>query len=485
MIKSNYSAHLTPQLHVLSEDQVYEIHLATLEIMQRTGVDVYEKSARDLLKQNGCLVKDKLVRFPSDLVERCIATAPERISVYDRNGRSAMLLEGDNVYFGTGSDCPYIVDTFSGERRATVNADIAAANKIADALENIDFCMSMAIASDHPQPLIDVVQFVTQITNTTKPIVFVIQDTQNLHYCIEMARAVAGGAEELKFKPFAIHYSEPTSPLKHPKEALERVMICAREGIPIVYTPAVQAGATGPITMAGALVCANAELLSGLVIHQLTRMGAPFISGGIATIMDMKTANYSLGGSPEWMLGNVALKELTRFYKLPVFGTAGNTDSKVFDQQAALEAGQNILVSALAGSNLVHDVGYMECGLTASWDLMVAGDDMIGLVRRFMQGISVNEETLAVDIIDQVGPGGQFLMEKHTLKHLRSEHWMPRLLDRQFYAPWKKEGALTMGDRARNRVKHILETHTVPGLPEAVGQEIDQIMARVKKEILS
>lgn len=484
MIKSNYSANITPQLQVLSEDQINEIHLATLEVMQRTGVEIFEGNARELLKRNGCLVKDKLVRFPSDLVARCITTAPERVSVYNREGKSAMLLEGDNVYFGTGSDCPYIVDSFTGKRRPTVNEDIASSNRLADALENIDFCMSLAIASEHPQRVIDVVQFVTQITNTRKPIVFVIQDTENLHYCIEIAQAIAGGEEELRFKPFAIHYSEPTSPLQHPKEALERLMICAREGMPIVYTPAVQGGATGPVTMAGSLICANAELLSGLVIHQLTREGAPFISGGVVTIMDMKTANYSLGGSPEWMLGNVALKEIQRFYKLPVFGTAGNTDSKIFDQQAALEAGQNILVSALAGSNLVHDVGYMECGLTASWDLMVAGDEMIGMVRRFMQGVPVNEETMVVDLIDKVGPGGQYLMEEHTLKHFRKEHWMPGLLDRQFYAPWEREGALTMGERAKKRVKQILETHTVPELPKSVLQRIDEIVARAKKERL-
>jgi trimethylamine---corrinoid protein Co-methyltransferase len=481
IINSNYTALLTPRLRVLSDDQLHEIHLATLDILQRTGVDVHEKNALRLLKENGCLVKGKRVYFPPDLVNDCIASAPEKITVFDRNGKPAMHLEKNKVYYGTGSDCPYIVDTFTGERRPTVNEDIIKAQIIADSLENIDFCMSLGNASEFPQPIIDIIQFNAQVSNTTKPIVFVTQDTENLYYCIEMAEAIRGGEEELKFRPFAIHYAEPTSPLSHPLEALEKLIICARKRIPLVYTPGIQAGATGPVTIAGTLACGNAEVLSGLVIHQLTERGAPFIHGGVYTIMDMKTANYSLGGSPEWMLANTAMKELTAFYKIPIFGTAGCTDSKLFDQQAAFEASQNILVAALTGANLVHDVGYMESGLTASWDLMVACNDIIGQVKRFMQGISVTTETLAVNVIDNVGPAGHFLLEQHTVDNLRNEHWMPKLLDRQFFASWQSGGSKDMGRRVKEEVIQILGSHCPVELPTEIRSKLDSIIDRAKK----
>ncbi|MDK2986563.1 MAG: trimethylamine---corrinoid protein Co-methyltransferase [Clostridia bacterium] len=481
MIRSNYSVYMTPQFRVLSDKQVEEIHLATMELLQRTGVDVYNKKALKLLKEAGCLVKGNRVRFPSDLVMRCINSAPERISIYNREGKPAMTLEDHKVYFGTGSDTPYVMDPFTNERRKTVNEDIARSNRIADYLENIDFCMSLGIASDYPEDIVDVIQLHTQITNTTKPIVFVVQETRNLNYCIEMAAAVAGGEEELRLKPFIIHYSEPTTPLAHPEDSIDRLMICAEKRIPLIYTPGVQAGATGPVTIAGAMVCGNAEILSGLVIHQLVNPGAPFIHGGVVTIMDMQKANYSLGGSPEWYLANAAMKELSYYYKIPLFGTAGCTDAKVFDQQAAIEIGQNIMVAAMCGANLVHDVGYMECGLSSSWEMVVVANEIIGQVKRFMRGIRVDEETLALDVLDRIGPGGHFLGDEHTFKLFKEEHWAPKLFDRSYYNTWKMNGGLTLREKAREVVKQILENHTVPDLPQNVLNELKRILERAKK----
>jgi trimethylamine--corrinoid protein Co-methyltransferase len=466
---------------VLNDKQIEEIHLATMEVLQRTGVDVYNKKALRLLKDAGCLVKGNRVRFPSDLVMKCINSAPERISIYNREGKPAMTLEDHKVYYGTGSDCPYILDPFTNTRRKTVNEDIAKSNRIADYLENIDFCMSLAIASDYPQPIIDVVQLQTQIKNTTKPIVFVVQETENLNYCIETAEKIAGGADELRLKPFIIHYSEPTTPLAHPEDSIDRLMICAEKGIPIVYTPGVQAGATAPVTMAGAIVCGNAEILSGLVISQLVKPGAPLIHGGVVTIMDMKKANYSLGGSPEWYLANAAMKELSYYYKIPLFGTAGCTDAKMFDQQAAIEIGQNIMVAAMCGANLVHDIGYMECGLCACWEMIAAADEVIGLTKRFMKGIRVDDETLAVDVLDKVGPSGHFLAEEHTLKHFKDEHWDPKLFDRTYYNVWENAGGLTLGEKSKHVIEKILKEHKVPELPQGVLQDMDNILEEAKK----
>ena len=261
--------------------------------------------------------------------------------------------------------------------------------------------------------------------------------------------------------------------MQHAVEASQKLLWMAEKGLPVVYTPGLMTGASGPVTSAGGLVQANAELLSGFLMAQLKREGTPLIYGGGVLLMDMSTTLMAYG-APEFMLSTCALTDMARYYRLPMFHFAGCTDAKTFDQQAAMEGALWMLVAALSGGNLVHDVGYIDNGLTSSLEMLVSMDEVAGLVKRIMGGIEVSDETMAVDVIDKVGPAGHFLGEDHTYRHFR-ENWFPKLLNRDNYETWKSKGSQTLGDRASAKAREILETHQ----PEALGDEIKAELASI------
>ena len=479
MINSNHTAQVTPGMQVLSGDQKVQIHQATLELLRRTGVKVVVPEVRDLLAQAGCWMDADRVRIPPHLIEWAIRAAPTRVVMCDRNGNPAMYLEGRKGYYGTGSDTPYVIDAYAGTRRQAILEDVANVSRLVDALPNIDFTMCMGIASDVSEATSDLHHFRAMVTNTIKPIVYTAWNRRNLEDIVEMAEAVAGGAEPLRHSPFCALYSEPISPLTHAKESCEKLLYIAGKGLPVVYTPGMMIGGSAPATVAGALLQANAEQLSGLLICQLIREGTPVICGGGILLMDMAKGLISYG-APEFMLAMAALSEMCHFYQLPIFGFAGCCDAKVFDQQAGAEGAVWMLVAALSGGNLIHDVGYIESGLTASYEMLVSMDEIAGLVKRFMRGVEISEETLALDVIDRIGPGGHFLEEKHTLRHFR-DNWFPKLFDRGNVSEWETSGRLTLGDRAAAQVRRILQSHKPEPLEEKVAGKLEAIINRAEK----
>ncbi len=478
-MRSNYYTNVPLHLQMLSENQLEELHLATLEVLRRTGVDVLEEEARELLKKAGAKVDGVRVRIPPHLVEWAVRTAPSRVVLCDRDGNPAIYLEDSKGYYGTGSDTHNIIDPYIGERRRTVKADIANVAKLCDYLPNIDFVMCMGIAHNVTMSISDLHHFEAMVNNTKKPIVFTAWSLENLKDIIEMAEATAGGSEALRYNPFIALYGEPISPLSLALEGTEKLLYMANKGLPQVWTPGISQGATAPVTLAGTVVQGNAESLVGLTVAQLKREGAPFIYGGAALLMDMSTT-VAAYNAPEFLMALAAWADLAHYYKLPVWSFAGCSDSKVFDQQAALEGAMITFVAAFSGGNLIHDVGYIESGLTTSFEMLVVSDEAIGMVKRFMQGIEVNEETLALDVIDKVGPGGHFLAEDHTYRHFR-ENWFPKLIDRGNYESWVEEGKRTLGQRASDKVKEILETHTPEPLPEEVKEELSKIIERAER----
>ncbi len=484
MIHGHYIPRMTPSLSLLNDAQKAEIHRATLELLRRTGVQVRSAEVRELLARAGCWLEGDRVRIPAHLVDWAVQVAPSSVTLCDRRGRPAMHLEGYKSYYGTGSDTVYVLDAYTGERRRAVLADIANVARLVDALPRISFIMCMGIASDVTETISDLYHFREMLSQTTKPIVYTAWNRQNLQDIVEMAEAVAGGTMALQRNPFCALYSEPIAPLVHAEESCEKLLYICQKGLPVVYTPGLITGASSPVTRAGAIVQANAELLSGLLICQLIRAGTPVIAGaGGMMTMDMSTTLASYG-APEFMLDWCALAEMGHYYNLPIFGFAGVTDAKLFDQQAGIEAALWMLLNALAGGNLIHDVGYIEAGLTASYDLIVAMDEVAGLVERFMGGIEVNAETLALDVIDRVGPGGHFLEEEHTYRHFR-ENWYPQLFDRKSRLDWEAEGGLTLGDRARARVRSILESHQPPPLAETTRSQLDTVIQRAEARLES
>jgi trimethylamine--corrinoid protein Co-methyltransferase len=462
---------------LLTDAQLDEIHLASLEILRRTGVRVHEPEAVDLLQAAGCVVTDSnLVRFPARVVEDALRQAPSRVVLCDRTGEPRLYLEGHRTYFGTGSDLPNTLDLETGQRRPSLLSDVQQTARLADFLPNLDFVMSMALPSDVPAETSDRRSFRAMTENTAKPLVFTAWDEGGLADIIAMAEAVAGGPEELRLKPFLLAYLEPSSPLQHSREVVRKVLMMADHELPFVYAPGSLDGASAPVTPAGGLAMANAEVLSGLAIAQLRRPGTPFVWGSGSGPLDMRTM-VGAYAAPEFMLHCMALAELAHYtYRLPVWGFSGCSDAKLPDVQAGIESALWILTTALSGANLVHDVGYMESGLTCSYEMIVIGDEVISFVRRLMAGIRISRETLALDVLHQLGPGGDFLGTDHTARHFR-EVWYPRVLDRRAYESWVDAGRPTAVKTARQVAREAIATHRPVPLPPEASDALQAIIA--------
>jgi trimethylamine--corrinoid protein Co-methyltransferase len=465
-----------PRLTMFSQEQCETIHRASLEILRRTGVRVYHDEALDLLYQADALITDEnLVCFPPALIEWALEQAPSRVALCHRGSDIvAAPLEGRSVNFGTGSDCPNYLDPRSGERRPFSAADVVDAIHVVDALPEMSFCMSMGIPADLGTANAYRQQFAMMLEHTTKPIVFVCDNRADCEAIAAMASVAAGGMQRLRLNPTLLLYSEPSTPLKHSETATGKLLYMAECSLPIVHSPAPMMGGTAPVTLAGGLALGNAEVLSSLAMHQLKQPGAPFVYGSGLHHMDMRTT-ISVYGAPEFQLARVAVAEMSRFYGLPSWGYAGHSDSCVMDEQAAADAAFSVLVALLAGSNLVHDVGYLEAGLTTSPEMIVFAAEMISMMRHFMSGVSLDAESLALEVIHKVGPGGDFLTARHTLKHFRAL-WQPELFDRRRAEEWVAAGGERLGQRLGEKTVSIIDSHQPEPLPDHVREEIEYIL---------
>ncbi|MBW2123899.1 MAG: trimethylamine methyltransferase family protein, partial [Deltaproteobacteria bacterium] len=448
----------------------------------KTGYTILCQEACDLLKRAGARVKGNTVKTPQHLVEECIRLAPKGFVLYDRDGNRALEVEGRKTYFGTSTASPNTRDALTAEIHPTRVEDIARGALIADALTNIDWVMPMGSSQDVPAQAAELYEFEAVVTHTRKPIVFIAYSPGGHEMVYEMAAQVAGGMDLLREHPFLVAYPEPITPLVYPEEVAEKLLFTAGLHMPVIAAPAGQAGATNPVTLAGTLVVMNAETLMGLVLSQLKNPGTPFVLGGVPSITDMATGNLSMG-APEFSLMTAAYADVARFYGLPCWGTAGCSDAKTPDQEAAAESAFSCLAQALGGVNLIHDVGYLDTGMICSAEMLVMGDEVIGMVRRLLQGIEVNSETVAREVIEKVGPGGNFLQEDHTYRHFRNEHWVPTLMTRQRYDVWHKEGGKSMGERVREKIRHILETHTPPPLADSTLKELDRLKREGERKL--
>jgi trimethylamine--corrinoid protein Co-methyltransferase len=482
-MRVNITEQKSPRFRVLSDDQIEMIYGASLEVLERTGGRVFHEEALDLFRKSDAVVTDgNLVRIPASMVERALKDSPSKITVAGRDGQRSFNLEKDTVNFGTGSDCPFITDRETGKRRRYAFNDVADAARIVDSLPNFDFFMSHGLVSDVPNPrAYDRHQFLAMVSNTTKPLILTSVDGAGLKDLHEMAGLLLGGEEEFRVNPLFIIYIEPVSPLYHGREALEKLLYAAEKGIPAMYTPCPSAGATAPATIAGMLVQDVAETLLGLVVANLKKPGMPLVMGGVQTIMDMMTSTYSYG-APELALASAASTDISKWLGLPMFSTGGCSDSKVVDEQAAVEATLSLYTAMLSGATIIHDVGYLESGLNGSLEMLVLCDEIIDMIKQVGRGIRVDDETLCLDVIDRVGPGGQFLSEDHTLEHYRTDFWFPRLIDRSNYETWLDGGKKTLGDRVTEKMNHILETHEPAPIDDSVMKELKRIIARADKK---
>jgi len=477
--KTNYEVNATPKFQVLSEDEIEAIYFAALRVLYETGVRVYDKEGVELAYSGGAIVEDttedsSLVKMPPWMVDKARATLPRKVVVVGPDRKYRMELYKNQIYFGAGSDTPFTIDPYTGKRRRATYQDVKNFARLAEALPNIDFHMSLGIVQDTAVGTYDRWQYLAMLEGTNKPINVTAVDLDGVRDQLEMATIRLGGEEEWKKGPCFSLYIEPVSPLSHSQEVVQKLLFAADHDIPFVYTPCPLAGATSPTTLAGTAVQALTESLFGIVLSQLRKPGASLIIGGLMSNMDMLTTVYCYG-SPEMALLSAAYTDITKWLGVPEYETAGCSDVKIFDEQAAMEATINIATAALAGGNMIHDVGYIEQGLTSSMDLMVASDEIIDMVKRILRGIPITDETMALDVMDTVGPGGHYLEHDHTYDRFKTEIWRPKMLDRNNFENWTAAGGKRYGERVHERVIELLETETEPLFDEAMYKELHRI----------
>ncbi len=461
----------------LSAGQCRQLHSASLEILERTGVRLHSQAAIDLARKGGAdIAEGNLARFPNGMVERAFTTAPRRIVLCDRHGRRVMPVEGHRCFYGPGSDTLNIIDHRDGARRKPTLQDVRDGVTLCDALPNIDFVMSMVLPTDVNTAVCDRHQMEAMLTYSAKPIVFVTYDMPGCTDAVEMAEAVAGGADALRRNPLIACYINVTTGLRHNAEAMDKLLFLAERGLPTTYIPVVLGGVTGPVTVAGEMALVNAGVLVGLVLSQLQREGAPYIlPGWSGSIMDMHT----MVGHYCDPLESVYTQALGHYYDLPMFSLAGASDSKCVDQQAAAEAAMSLLTNTLGGGNIIHDVVYLEAGLTFSLAQLALCDDLLSWIRHYAAPVEISDETLALDVIHEIGPDGQFLDHPHTTRHYK-ERFYPNLLDRSTFEVWEARGGKTLAERAAEKVTRILAEHQVEPLPADVAGRLRHIVQRAE-----
>jgi len=473
-MRSEYVQFSSPQFRILSDSQIEELHLATLQILERTGIAFDCQEAIELLDSAGADVSNtNRVKIPSYLVEQALRTAPKNITIYTREGEEAIVLNGTGSHFGCVTVAQKLLDPYTRKPRKTYVDDIADVTRVVDALPNLEFQQPSSAHVTVPGSIADKVACLQALLNTSKPVDYVLNDAESLREMLEVCSIIAGSEEQFRKKPFLIGSCEPISPLTQDKDAMELSLLCAENGIPNTVYGMQLAGATAPATLPGVLAIANAEALSQLVVIQLKKPGAPVVCGGMPTILDMRTTIGCLG-APELAFGTAALTELCHFYNLPMLGTAGCSDADAINAQLAAEVTYQILLAVLSGADLVHVVGEIYHATTISPELMVFANEIIDMVKVSMRGIEINEDTLPLDLIERIGPRGTYISEKHTLRHFH-KFWAPKIFDRSMV---KGEGVKNCEDLLNEMTIKILETHQPNPLPEDVVRELKKIEER-------
>jgi trimethylamine--corrinoid protein Co-methyltransferase len=472
MIETHGVATTSAHYGRMGRPECERIHMASLEILERVGVDVHDEKARALLLKGGAQADGLRVRLPAYMIESALALTPKQLRLHNRSGQSAIQAWGYRTYFGGGSDCLNVLDHRTGQRRRPTLEDVRDATIVQDALPELDFVMSMFLPEDVDQRIYDRFQMEVMLNHTTKPIVFVTPDFEGCVAAVEMCEIVAGGAEAFRQRPFAICYINVTSGLIANAEALQKCMYLAEKGLPMLYIPLNAGGVNSPATTAGCMASMNAGTLLGIVLAQLVRPGTPVaVPGWNGGPYNLKT-----------MVGNYVLAdeqgvptEMGKYYRLPVFGLGGSTDAKVLDQQCGMEATLSLMTALLHGANIVHDVGFMDSGLQGSLQLQVIATDTIGFLRAATAGVLVDEETLGLDVIEELGPTGNYLSHPHTLRHFK-EPFYSQLADKGTHSQWLQRGATTMEERAAEQVTKILESHQPEPLPEDVKRDLAEFI---------
>jgi trimethylamine--corrinoid protein Co-methyltransferase len=467
---------------LLTDAQADELHEASLRLLSTTGCVFQDEHALQVLADAGARVDfgRQLVRFPFNLVEAAIRSAPKRVLLAARNPQYDIVLEGDRVYFGPGTLPVNVLDLGTGQVRRGTTQDCFDLPRLIDALPYIHFYKT-AIYPDGVAPEVAERWMVYgAFASTEKEVSTAALSLEGALDFVLMAEVVAGGSNDLRERPLLCINVLCSCPLVFASTNTRILTTLAERGIPLIVGSEPQAGTTAPVTLLGAALLQNAEALAGITLAQIINAGTPVIMGAVGSISDLKSGNFASGAVELGLMNSVAA-QMSQRYGIPLYATGGMSDAKVSDTQAGYEKALQLLLVALSGGNYIHDAaGLLDHCLTFSYEQYVIDNEICGMVARALGGLAFSDETMALGLIDKVGPGGHFLGERHTLNHLRSEHFLPELADRDSRASWERKGSRSVVEKARARARQILNTHQTTPLPEGVDRELRQIVARAE-----
>jgi trimethylamine--corrinoid protein Co-methyltransferase len=470
-------------INLLTRNEVENIHNASLEILENPGLEILSKPALDILKEAGGNVnyEKKRATIPRDLVKKALQKAPKTPTYGARNPKNSFLLDKREIHFTTNGYAVFIRDYETGQRRYSTQGDLAQWAVLADYLDTVHVIWPSLNPADVPEHMQRLSALVTCLSNSEKHVEHYAENAREAQYEIEIAAAIAGGREQLKRKPIISAVQCPIAPLRFDKGLTDAVIEFAKAGIPVVSLSMPLTGLTGPVTIAGSLVVNNAEVLGNLVVSEFAAPSAPLIYGGSPGSIDFKTGAYVEG--PENALLNAALTQLARYYDLPCEISGGSSSSKIPDAQAAYDGALSLLATILTGPDLLCGLGGLEAANTMSPEMLIIGSEITEEALRIARGIQVDDYTLAVDVIRKVGPGGNFLAEKHTLDYLSKEHLVPRISNRESYETWRRNGSKSIVDVSREKTKEILAKHKPIALEKDVQMKIEEIMKSGQMEL--
>lgn len=471
-------------LSVLAESQVQSIHLASLRILGEIGIVLTQLGAREILSGAGASLQGDRVLLPPELVEEAVARCPRQVSVRGRSGEGVVLGDGSLHWHNLGG-ASTVYDHGTGDCRPATLQDVRDSTRLLDALDGVTSITPFFTPGDVPGPLMSLAMYRHALPHTTKPLQGPgTQTAAEVRYMARLASVVGPPAEVLSLG------ISPISPLFFPDDVAEAMMEVARLGIPLGPLPCPTAGATAPMSLAGAVAQQNAEVLASVVLAQLVRPGLPIVYCGRLAAMEPRTG-VSVWGGVELGLVSAATVQLAHHYGLPVNVYGLSTNANVLDLQGGYERALNSIVPALAGADELSGIGELAAGVTGSYEQMVCDDEIAASVRRLRRGFATDDEALAVDVIARVmegasrGHGGNFLDQRHTVRYLRAGEVLPtRLADRRTWEEWQRGGRETMADRAQAQAQRLLAEHEVPPLSDDQERELDEIMREAAAELL-
>lgn len=468
----------------LTDDDIQKIHDASMTVLAEVGFEVHEPEVFELFRRLDTEVdtERRVVRINERAINDLLATVPSKVTLYGRRPGTDLELGMGNVYCGTGGTALNILDYDTGERRPAQMKDLVDVIRIVDKLENVHFMLLPTYPNELPVEAVDVNRFFAGLCHTSKHVMGGVYTSEGIRDVIAMAERVAGSPEALRERPFISLITCGISPLRLDCKYGAFMTQVARAGIPVAVPAEPLCGATSPVTLAGTLVIQNCDALINVMTTQLVNAGAPVIYGCVSSAADMRDMKY-LGGPVESGMINAATAQLARYYGIPYYATAGISDTKTLDAQCGYETAITNLLVALAGGEFIHDAaGLMEFALTVSKEKLVLDNDLLGMALRAVRGIRVDEKTLAVDAIRAAGPGGNFVAGRHTRKHMRHEHYVPPLADREPRESWEAAGSKPITARAHEVVEGILGEAYTPNIPLDVAKGLMEAFPAISRD---